>query len=181
MRRVTILLFGPLMLAVVTGCGGGAAVTAPSRSVSTTPPAPSTVASPGNPRALARQAYLGMWQAFVTASMTADYQSPALARYAAGGALSLLTHGLYQNYRSGIVTRGQPSFRPEVTITSSGGSATQANVTDCGNDSRWGDYYKTGKPAPGQPQGKHQIYARLQPFDGTWKVTYLLVEKAGTC
>jgi hypothetical protein len=57
---------------------------------------------------LARQAYLGMWQAFFTASRTTDYQSPSLDRYAAGAALELLIHGLYQYHQEGIVTRGVP-------------------------------------------------------------------------
>jgi transposase InsO family protein len=63
---------------------------------------PGLCAATGDPPTLARQAYLGMWQAFFTASRKADYQSPSLAHYAAGSALELLIHGLYQNYRKGI-------------------------------------------------------------------------------
>jgi hypothetical protein len=65
----------------------------PDRTVS----APGSTAAAGDPQVLARQAYLGMWQAFTAASRTADYQSPSLDRYAAGAALELLIHGLYQN------------------------------------------------------------------------------------
>jgi hypothetical protein len=173
------LLAGSLVLAVVTGCSGGAA--AARHSPATPPSAPSSVPVPRNPQVQARRAYLGMWQSFVAASRTADYQSGLLARYAAGGALSVLTHGLYQNYRSGIVTRGQPSFDPKVTVASTNGSQAQANVTDCADSSHWADYYKSGRPAPGEPRGRQRIYARLQPFDGVWKVTYLVVEKDGTC
>jgi hypothetical protein len=122
-----------------------------------------------------------MWHAYVVASRTADYQPGPLAHYAAGGALALLTHGLYENHRNGIVTRGQPVFDPKVTVTSSNGSPAQANVTDCADSSHWADYYKSGKPAAGLPRGRHRIEARLQPFDGVWKVTYLVVEKEGTC
>ena len=184
MRRVARpwwrLLAGWLVLAAGTGCAGS--TPAPQRTADTPPPAPTAApTTPGNPRAEARQAYLGMWQAFVTASRTADFQSPTLAHYAAGGALSLLTHGLYQNYRNGIVTRGQPSFHPDVAITSSGGSAVQANVTDCADSSTWVNYYRSGKQAPGAPRGRQRIYARLQPYFGAWKVTYLVVEKEGTC
>jgi hypothetical protein len=122
-----------------------------------------------------------MWQAYVTASRTADYQAASLAQYAAGGALSVLTHGLYQNHQDGIVTRGQPTFDPAVKIvTASGGSLVQANVTDCADSSRWLDY-KSGRPVGGQPQGRRKIIAKLQPFDGVWKVTYLNVGKEKTC
>lgn len=69
----------------------------PDRTVS----APASTAATGNPQVLARQAYLGMWQAFFTASRTADYQSPSLDHYAAGSALELLVHGLYQYHQEG--------------------------------------------------------------------------------
>ena len=168
-----------LVLAVVTGCSSG--VPAPRHSSGTPPPVPSSAPVSGNPQAQARLAYLGMWQAFVAASRTADYQSGSLARYAAGGALSVLTHGLYQNYQDGIVTRGQPDFDPAVTIvTGSGGSPVQADVSDCADSSRWLDY-KAGKPVAGQPQGRRRIMAQLELFDGVWKVTYLNVGKEGTC
>ena len=76
-----------------------------------------------------------MWAAFVQASRTADYQSPSLAHYAAGGALSLLMHGLYSNFRNGIVTRGNPVFHPKVKVASKNGQPFQATVTDCADSS----------------------------------------------
>ena len=178
-RTIRFVLAGWLVLAAITACASSAPE--PQHSQATPPTAPSSAPASGNPQALARQAYLRMWQAFVAASRTADYQSASLAHYAAGGALSLLTHGLYQDYVDGIVTRGQPSFHPEVTVSTSNGAAVQATVTDCADSSHWVDYYKSGKPAPGEAQGRQRIYARLQPFDGDWKVTYLVVEKVGTC
>jgi hypothetical protein len=122
-----------------------------------------------------------MWHAYVAASRTANYQSPSLAHYAVGGALSLLMHGLYSNFRNGIVTRGSPAFHPEVKVAIRNGQLFQATVTDCGDSSHWGEYYKSGKPVPGHPGGRRRIVAQLEPFDGVWKVTYLVVEKEGTC
>jgi hypothetical protein len=70
---------------------------------------------------------------------------------------------------------------PAVTaVTGSGGDVTQADVTDCADSSHWLNYHD-GKLVPGQALGHRHIIARLQPFDGTWKVTYLNVGKAGTC
>jgi len=40
--------------------------------------------------------------------------------------------------------------------------------------------YKSGKPTGGEPPGRQRVYAQV-PFDGTWKVTTLVVEKVGTC
>ena len=143
--------------------------------------APASTAAAGDPQALARQAYLGMWQAFVAASRTADYQYPSLDRYAAGAALELLIQGLYQDYRAGIVTRGQPSFDPVVTMTKTSLGTAEAKVSDCADDTHAVTYYKSGQLAPGDPPGRHEVSAQVQPFDGTWKVTYLVVDKAGTC
>ncbi len=122
-----------------------------------------------------------MWQAYVAAARTADYQAPSLDHYAAGAALSVLTHGLYQEHRQGNVSLGQPVFHPIVTVVKApGGEASQADVTDCADSSHWLDYH-AGKPVAGQDLGRRSITARLQPFAGTWKVTYLNVGKAGTC
>jgi hypothetical protein len=143
--------------------------------------APTSTAAAGDPQVLAHEAYLGMWQAFFTASRTADYQSPSLDHYAAGSALELLVHGLYQYHQEGIVTRGTPSHSVAVTMTKTSLGTPEAKVTDCSDSAGSGTYYKSGKPAAGESPGRQAIYAQVQPFDGAWKVTYLVVEKAGSC
>jgi len=160
-----------------SGTPGSQSTALPERTVS----APASTAAAGDPQVLARQAYLGMWQAFTAASRTADYQSPSLDRYAAGAALELLIHGLYQNYREGIVTRGTPSHNVAVTMTKTSLGTPEAKVTDCSDSAGSGTYYKSGKPAAGGSPGRQAIDAQVQPFDGTWKVTSLVVEKAGSC
>ena len=110
-----------------SGTPGSQSTVLPDRTVS----APASRAATGDPLVLARQAYLGMWQAFTAASRTADYQSPSLDRYAAGAALELLIHGLYQNHREGIVTRGTPSHDPAVTMAKTSLGTPEAKVTDC--------------------------------------------------
>ena len=98
--------------------------------------APASTAAAGDPQVLARQTYVGMWQAFTAASRTADYQYPSLDHYAAGAALELLIRGLYQNYRAGIVTRGQPTFDPAVAMAKTPAGTSEAKVTDGLDDSR---------------------------------------------
>ena len=100
---------------------------------------------------------------------------------AAGSALSTLTHALYQEHQDGDVSLGQPVLHPAVTLVKgSGGEVTQADVTDCADGSHWLNYHD-GKPVAGQDVRDRDIIARLQPFNGTWKVTYLNVGLAGTC
>jgi hypothetical protein len=189
--RMTALaaLIIALLSPALPGCGGpGIPHPGPSSSTgakaATHAPPPSPHAAPA-PQAQARATYLAMWNAYVTASSTANYQSPTLARYAAGAALSVLTNGLYANYKDGVVTKGKPSFSPSVTIPPGAGGVRQADVTDCADTSTWADYTKSGQLVPGQPQGRRRIVARLQLFSQSggpqWKVTYLNVGRPGTC
>jgi hypothetical protein len=159
------------------GTSGSQSSVLPDRTVS----APASTAAADDPQALARQAYLGMWQAFVAASRTADYQDPLLDHYAAGSALELLIHGLYQYHQEGIVTRGQPTYEPVVTMAKTSLGTPEAKVTDCADDTHAVAYSKSGKPVQGEAPGRQRVYAQVQPFDGTWKVTYLVVEKVGSC
>ena len=169
------------LAAGTAGCASGTAGSRPPARTSAVPSAPASPAQTGGPQALARAAYLRMWQAYVVAARTADYQAPGLDHYTAGGALSTLTHALYQEHQEGDVSLGQPVLHPAVTLAKgSGGGVTQADVTDCADSSHWRDYHG-GKPVAGQDLRRRYIIARLQPFDGTWKVTYLNVGKAGTC
>ena len=171
-----------LLSSALSGCGGPGRLSGPPRSSPAATPTPSRTVSE---QAQAREAYLAMWAAYVAASRTADYQSPSLARYAAGAALSLLTHGLLADHQAGIVTRGEPSFDPRVTVAAVAGGGQQADVADCADSSGWSDYTRSGKLVPPAQQGRRQVTARLQPFrqaGGTeWKVTYLNVAPAGTC
>ena len=158
---------------VLAGCASGTATGQFTARPTTASPSASTTAAAGNPQTLVRAAYLGMWQAYVTAARIADYQAPGLDHYAAGGALTTLTSGLYQEHQDGDVTLGQPVLHPVTTmVKGSGGNVTQADVTDCADSSHWLNYHD-GKPVPSQDVRRRDIIARLQPFNGTWKVTYL--------
>jgi hypothetical protein len=174
----SLLLAVAVSLWVLAGCGSTAPSPGKSAAVPHTPTAPTAVTPSGDPLALARQAYLGMWRAYVAASRTADYQDPALDHYAAGGALSVLINGLYQEHQEGIVTHGQPTFHPAVKIIE--GTPAEAKVTDCANSSRWLDY-RSGRPVSGQSLGHRRVTAELELFGTAWKVTYLNVGKEGTC
>jgi hypothetical protein len=79
------------------------------------------------------------------------------------------------------VTRGTLSHSASVTMAKTSLGTPEAKVTDCSDTSGSGTYCKSGQPAAGGATGWQAIYAQAQPFDGTWKVTYLVVEKAGSC
>jgi hypothetical protein len=94
--------------------------------------------------------------AATSGSQSPVLQSPWLDRYAAGSALELLIHGLYQNYQQGIVTRGTPSHKVAVTMTKTSLGTPEAKVSDCSDcsdDSGAVAYSKSGKPVQGGGAG----------------------------
>ena len=175
----------PAVLAacMAAGCSPGPAwPAAAARPVTASPSPLATVTAPGGAvRAQVIDAYDGMWRAYAAAARTAGYQPGPLSHYAAGDALMILTRSLYDDSRHGIVLRGTPVLSPQVTSMSPAGDPDASTVTDCASDSGWRQYTKAGKPAPGAPAGRHRIYAQLRLFGSVWKVTYLVVVKAGTC
>lgn len=164
------------------GCGGSPA-SHPSRASSATPATsvPGSTLAPRDPRSQILGDYTSMWRAYAAAARTADYQPGALSQYAAGDALMILTRSLYDNHQHGVVLRGAPALDPHVSGMTPAGSPDSSAVTDCADDSRWLQYTASGKPASGAPAGRHRIYAQLRLFGSVWKVTSLVVEKAGTC
>ena len=164
---------------VAAGCArspAGHGMASPSTSASAR-----STQSAGDPRAQILAAYTGMWQAFVVSARTSDYQPGPLQPYAEGTALTLLTHGLYVNHKQHVVIRGKPVLDPKVTRMTPASSPDSARLTDCANDTHWREYSLSGRKVSGSPAGNHRIYAWLRLFGSTWKVTYVVVEKAGTC
>ncbi|XVS62070.1 hypothetical protein ACQPYE_27885 [Actinosynnema sp. CA-299493] len=149
-------------------------------------PETSTVAAT-NPvdeaRAQGVQTYRQMWTAYATAGATADWQSPELARYATGGALSTLTRGLFGYRDLKIVTRGQPVLNPVVSSVEPPDLPAKVIVSDCGDSTTWTKHYAdSGALADGEPGGRRHINAVVEKqVDGSWKVSDFGVHEVGTC
>src|SRR4051812_35228541 len=126
-------------------------------------------------------AYRAMWQDMVIADETADFQSPALAHHASGDALSLLVKGLYDAKQRGVVVKGQPVMRPQVTSLTPPQNPTEVDVVDCFDDSRWLEYKPSGELADNTPGGRRHVEAIVMLNGGVWKVDKLAVNAEGTC
>src|ERR1044072_1993244 len=95
------------LLAWVVGCTTGAALVltactpgttgSPSSRASATTRATTPISSAEQAKQDALAAYLGMWQDFVVAGRTSDWQSPTLGDHATGLALQSLSRGLYSD------------------------------------------------------------------------------------
>ncbi|MCP3800695.1 hypothetical protein NLX83_15615 [Allokutzneria sp. A3M-2-11 16] len=175
------------LLLTVAACDSGSA----SRPVSTTTPGTpgSTAASTSaaTPVETAKReaiaAYLGMWNDFVHAATTSDWQSPTLGRHATGTALSTLSRGLYADHYNGLVSKGSPTHNTEVSSVDSESAPSKVIVGDC-SDSTAALKYRadTGQPANDGPGGRRRINATVQrQTDGTWRVTDFGVQAVGTC
>jgi hypothetical protein len=128
-------------------------------------------------------AYRGMWQDFVEAGHTSDWQSPKLGQYATGVALTNLSRGLYADHYNGLVTKGEPTLNPSVSSVESPNDPKKITVTDCGDSTHWLKYRAdNGQPADNTPGGRRLINAVVQEqADGSWKVTEYGVHEVGSC
>jgi hypothetical protein len=146
----------------------------------TTAPSPS-----GNPSVDVRQqaidAYVGMQRAYLKATETADPNYPELAKYASGRALEVLKTGLKGIQDQGLRGRGEATFRPRVESVEPAGEPTKIGIRDCMDTSRTELYKANGDPYRDEPGGNRLVIATVEMVNGTWKVTGLGVQEAGSC
>jgi hypothetical protein len=145
-------------------------------------PASSSSSEP-SASAQAINAYNGMWQDFVTAGRTSDWQSPLLGDHATGDALLQMSRGLYADHYNGLITRGVPVDHPVVKSATPAADPTTVIINDCGDSSHFVKYYaNSGQLASGADGGRRLITAEaLKGPQGTWKVDRFAVEDVGTC
>jgi hypothetical protein len=128
-------------------------------------------------------AYRAMWQDFVTAGRTSDWQSSELGRHATGIALQTMSRGLYADHQNGVVTKGEPVLQPEVSSVEPATDPTKIVVTDCGDSTNFLKYDReTGLPVDDEPGGRQLINAVVElQSDGSWKVSDFGVHGVGSC
>lgn len=172
--------------ALVSSCAAGTGTAPPPASPALVPSPPASSAAPSRvdtAQQAAITAYIGMWKDVAAASTTSDWRSSLLARDATGDALSVLSRTLYADHYNGVVSRGQPDNRPQVSSVDPPGAPTTVMISDCGDDSHWLKYRAdNGQLADNMPGGRRSITAEVKlAQDGSWKVTRFAVEAVGTC
>lgn len=191
-RRARRGAAGAVTAAVVllASCSSGGSAPDPAASsgaVSSPAPSSGTLSpTPTSPADLARRdavaAYEGMWKADAQASRTADWQAPYLSRYASGEALQVLTGGLYADHANGLVSRGEPINRPEVTSVEPPEAPKTVMISDCSDSRDWVRYKADGSAFTDTPGGFHRIVAEVRiHIDGLWRVTQFGVGAVGSC
>ncbi|WP_338595473.1 hypothetical protein [Saccharopolyspora sp. SCSIO 74807] len=171
-----------VLLPLMAGCEQAADAPAPAPDEVVSPPA--TTSSPADlAAARAREVYLQMWQAMAQAAQTSDWQSPALAEYATGDALTTLSRSLYADHVNKLVTRGRPANHPTVSSVEPPGDPRTVMLSDCGDSANWLKYRSgTDQLADETGGGRRSITAEVvtQP-DGSWRVSRFSVQGVGTC
>ncbi|MEC3978896.1 hypothetical protein [Amycolatopsis sp. H20-H5] len=170
---------------LMAGCSGPSpAETNTSASMPSTLSSAPPPASPDNSaKTKALAAYRGMWQDFVAAGQSSDWQSPTLGQYATGVALTNLSRGLYADHYNGLVTKGAPVLNPSVTSEDPVDNPKKVVVADCGDSTHWLKYRAdNGQLADNKPGGRQQVNAVVEKqSDSSWKVTDYGVHDVGTC
>jgi len=163
--------------------GACSAPPATTKAPTTTPPSSSAITPAQAARDDAVAAYLQMWDAFVTASSTSDWQTPTLSQHAIGIALNKLTEGLHRDRDRGVVTKGKPTHDVSASSMEPPVDPTKVVVRDCSDSSNALKYRAdNGERAGNTPGGRQRIDAVVdkQP-DGTWKVSDFGVHEVGSC
>ena len=76
---------------------------------------------------------------------------------------------------------GTPVTHPTVTSLTPATDPTQANVSDCFDDTHWLAYKATGGLENNVPGGHRHVSAVVTDIAGTWKVTQLDTGAEGSC
>jgi hypothetical protein len=188
-RNARALAITATTLALGLGaCSSTGTISPPASSPSAVPPSTVTLSTTAaSPADTAKQkavaAYVGMWSDMADAAVTSDWQSPKLAQNATAEALQTVSRSLYADHYNGLVTKGRPVNRPEVSSVDPQDSPTSVTVTDCGDSTNWLKYRAdNGQPANDGPGGRRHIEALVKKaVDGSWKVTTFAVYEVGSC
>jgi hypothetical protein len=133
-------------------------------------------------RLQATAAYLGMWRDMAQAGTTSDWNSPELARYATGDALSAISRSMYADHLNGLVTKGEPKNYPKATSAKPATGPTTVMISDCGDSTRWLKYRKDNGKLADDGGGRRAITAEVRKqASGSWKVTRFAVQGLDSC
>jgi hypothetical protein len=188
-RPAVATLLTLLVTLPLAACGGSSgspdpASPAPATSSATVQPSPSPTPSLNPTEAARRDAlatYRAMWDDWVTAAATSDYESTLLARHAADSALSVIYRAVYFNARNHVVVKGRPILHPAVTATDSPVGPLRITIIDCVDTTHWLNYKPDGSLQDNVPGGFRRVQALLLKTGDSWKVDQLVVARKGAC
>jgi hypothetical protein len=185
-RLVACLGTAVASMVVAAGCSANSPTPTSMPPASTSTHQQSSPQSPPSPADAAKQsavaAYRSMWQNFVAAGATSDWQAVSLGQYATDPALTNMRRSLLADHNDGLVTKGEPTFAPAVSAMEPAADPNKITITDCADSTHWLKYKANGQLKNDTPGGRSLINAIVvkQP-DGSWKVSEYGVHGVSTC
>jgi hypothetical protein len=156
-------------------------VAAPPPSVAA--PTPSSEPS-GEAPTKALAAYVGYWEAYVTAAANPGNPSPDLAKFVADPMLTQLRLNLRQYRDNDIVYKGRPTWTPRATDVNTTAAPYTVVIEDCFDSAGWEPVFaSTGKSAaaPGQAT-RYVITSTVKSFQVEgWLVVESRADRSRSC
>lgn len=177
----------PVAAAVVlAGCTADEPDSGPSPTPAVSLNVPPTTAAPTDPASnvqAAKDAYAGMWDAYMRVLAMPDPDSPELTRFATGSALKTLADGVRDVLDQGLKGEGRFVVAPQVTEIAPASAPTKVGIRDCVDTTRSRIVRASPGPAYSDtPGGRRLCQATVErQSDGSWKVSTFGLHEVGTC
>lgn len=127
-------------------------------------------------------AYNGFREQYITAAGTASFDNRLLPSYVADPLLAELRFALRQQSEQGIVYRGRPAWKAQVTKLDLAGRT--AILSDCFDNNSWRAVYKsTGKAVPAPTQAQRYVITSTATYydNGKWLIRTSEPDRSRTC
>ena len=129
-------------------------------------------------------AYEGFRRSYVAASARADASGKEIRKYVADPLLSELLLDLTTKQDYGLITKGKPTWSPDVTELDTSRSPFVAKIEDCFDDSAWQTVYRASGKNAAVPTKVHRylVDAVVTQYDqDRWLVTQAKANREATC
>jgi hypothetical protein len=129
-------------------------------------------------------AYVGYWEAYVTAAANPGNPAPDLAKFVADPLLTQLRLNLRQYRDNDIVHKGRPTWTPRATEVNTTAAPYTVVIEDCFDSAGWEPVFaSTGKSAaaPGQAT-RYVITSTVKSFEvHGWLVVESRADRSRSC